>query len=95
MPCVACQELGVHAQPLPTEAHHLNAGGRAGQKRRGPEFSVPLCGWHHRGVPLGKVPANLMAAVYGPSLARQSKAFRARFGDDDHLLELTNKRMKP
>lgn len=93
MPCVACQLLGVHEQPSPTEAHHLNLGGKAGQKRRGDEFSIPLCGWHHRGVSHHNLPTSRMAAIYGPSLARQSVAFRARFGSDDRLLELTNRRI--
>jgi hypothetical protein len=32
-----------------------------------------------------------MEAVYGPSLARSSKAFHAAFGTDDELLARTNK----
>lgn len=32
-----------------------------------------------------------MTAIYGPSLAAQSKMFRAIYGSDDELLEITNR----
>jgi hypothetical protein len=94
LPCIACELLGVHNQPNETETHHLNLGGNAGQKRRGDDYSIPLCKWHHRGISLRHVDARVMAALYGPSLAKQSKAFRARLGSDDELLALTNERLE-
>jgi hypothetical protein len=94
LPCIACELLGIHMQPFPTESHHLNLGGRAGQKRRGNDFTIPLCGWHHRGLVSRHVDSNVMAALYGPSLAKQSKAFRTRLGTDDQLLALTNDRLE-
>lgn len=90
LPCVACSKRG-HPQPSRSEEHHLNLGGKAGQKRRGPEFTIPLCGWHHRGNQNSKMSSWTMTAIYGPSLAAQSKMFRAIYGSDDELLEITNR----
>lgn len=84
MPCLTCPGCGI------TEIHHLNGGGKAGQKRRGDEYTVPLGTWAHRGVPLAGWTAKQMEVTYGPSLARNSKAFRARYGTDDLLLRATN-----
>jgi hypothetical protein len=72
------------------EIHHLNLGGRAGQKRRGDEFTIPLCTWHHRGEPFNHFTVTRMREAFGPSLARTSKAFREAFGTDDELLAKTN-----
>ncbi len=80
--CVACrkEDLGI----TPADVHHLLSGGR----RLGHQHSIPLCPWHHRGAAIGS--RRDMAANYGPSLAHGSKAFRARYGSDEHLLEYTN-----
>ena len=91
--CVCCDMNGTHPQFMrcliaPVEIHHLNGGGHHGQKRRGDEFTVPLCGWHHRGV---GGPARNMALMYGPSWAKGSKPFRAVYGTDDELLALANR----
>jgi hypothetical protein len=77
--CIACAQNGRYSQP---EVHHLIYGG----KRRGDEFTVPLCPAHHRGV-------NHHESVHGPSLAHGSKPFRERFGSDDYLLAETNLRL--
>jgi hypothetical protein len=91
--CLACWYERVAVQWNPTEIHHLNEGGKAGQARRGDEFTVPLCSWHHRGEPPEGFTASEMRLTHGPSLARHSKAFRERFGTDDELLALTNRRI--
>jgi hypothetical protein len=88
LPCVAC-EIEEVAQPLPTEEHHLNGGGQAGQKRRGDDFSIPLCKWHHQARrPLG-MSTDAMTHLYGPSL-KDSRQFRLAYGSDDALLARTN-----
>lgn len=92
MPCIACR-LGNHEQIMPTEAHHLNLGGNAGQKRRGDDYSIPLCSWHHRSDTPPDVTKAAMTAKYGPSLATNSKAFRRHYGFDDDLLVETNMRL--
>jgi hypothetical protein len=100
LPCLACEKEKSSAekekppreykQPCPTTEHHLNLGGRAGQRRRGDDYSVPLCEWHHQGTPPVEVTASQAAFMYGPSLARTSKLFRATYGTDDQLLARTN-----
>lgn len=75
---------------VPAEIHHLNLGGKAGQARRGDDATIPLSPWHHRGEPLPGYTATQMRTQFGPSLARHSKAFRAKYGSDDELLDKTN-----
>ncbi len=88
--CVCCAlnlALGFRPSLFPVEIHHLNGGGHHGQKRRGDEFTIPLCTWHHRG--LG--PAAKLRDAYGPSWAKGSRPFRATYGTDNELLELANR----
>lgn len=94
LPCIACELFRVAHQPWPTTEHHLALGGHAGQKRRGDAFSIPLCRWHHQGYPLPHVASVVMASLYGPSYALQSRKFRERFGSDDELLTLTDKKLE-
>lgn len=93
LPCIACQSKG-YIQMQRSEAHHLNAGGHAGQKRRGDAYQVALCAWHHRAAVPPHFTAGEMEALLGPSLARNSREFRRVFGSDDYLLALTNERAK-
>jgi hypothetical protein len=90
--CLCCRMNRYHPDFLaclaPIEIHHLNGGGHHGQKRRGDEFTIPLCSWHHRGV---GGPAKAWTALYGPSWAKGSKPFRAVYGSDDELLALANR----
>jgi len=90
LPCIACQQVPVD-QCQATEEHHLCIS--SGQKRLGDEFSIPLCTHHHRGDPAAGVTASAMEALYGPSLARNPKAFRAQFGSDSLLLHRTNQEL--
>lgn len=75
---------------MPAEIHHLNEGGKAGQKRRGDEFTIPLSPWHHRGVVMTGHTRASMREQFGPSLAHESRAFRERYGTDDELLAKVN-----
>lgn len=81
--CIACRTRGVFSQ---ADVHHLLSGGR----RRGHQFTVPLCPYHHRGQPPDGVSMAEANRYYGPSLARAPKSFRAEFGDDETLLATTN-----
>ena len=86
--CLACRIRGYFAQ---CDVHHLNMGGKAGQKRRGNAFTIGLCPFHHRGVPLGHLSYNDARAMVGPSLAREPNRFRLLFGSDNSLLETQNR----
>ena len=91
MPCIACTLRG-REQNTVTEAHHLNIGGKHGQKRRGDRYTIPLCKWHHQGHVRFGWSKHQMAMKYGPSYALRSRAFREEFGPDDFLLAETDKR---
>ena len=93
MPCLACELEGRLDQCGPTEEHHLNFDGKAGQKRRGDDDTIPLGTWHHQGAPKRGYTAEKMAGLYGPSLKSQSKAFRATYGSDDELLARVNRKL--
>ena len=69
------------------DAHHLLSGGI----RRGHEYTIGLCPWHHRGVPPNDMSIKMARGIYGPSLMDGSKVFRAVYGTDDQLLERQNK----
>lgn len=91
--CIACRIEQARFTCGLVEVHHLNLGGKAGQVRRGHEFTIPLGEWHHRGAPLPGSTAASMAKAFGPSLARSSRAFRERYGTDDELLAEVNRRI--
>lgn len=77
--CIACRMLGLPW--MPCHVHHLTVGGRHGQKRRGHDYTIGLCPYHHVGED-----AHRWALELGPSYAREPRAFRERFGDDEALL---------
>ena len=92
-PCIACSTLverGLLAAwkaQGPCDYHHL----KSGNVRRGHEFGIALCGWHHRGlVDFGCTHAE-MRDHYGPSLMDGSRLFHETFGSDDELLARQNK----
>lgn len=87
--CVCCElwvkEHGGHRTGMEVEFnHHLRAGKRIGHTDGSGE-----CLWHHRGVQLDGVSEATMRLMYGPSRAKGSKPFRAVFGDDEYLRDLT------
>lgn len=88
MHCMVCPGCG------PTEIHHQNLGGRAGNKRLGDEYTIPLGAWAHRGVTLPGYTVAQMEDEFGPSLARSSKRFRERYGTDEMLLAVLNVRLE-
>jgi hypothetical protein len=93
--CIACRiegdKRGERRHNAQTQVHHLNKFGRAGQKRRGDDFTIPLCCWHHVSLPPDGKDSKWATENMGPSLAKQSKAFRERYGTDDDLLAYTNR----
>ena len=80
--CIACRKhnvLNYH-----TECHHL----LSGNKRRGHQFTIPLCPWHHRA--FTHLSREQARETWGPSLAEGSKPFHERYGSDEELLKMTN-----
>lgn len=88
--CIACRLRGWVNQ---CQVHHLNLGGHAGQVRRGDEFTIGLCPWHHVGEPIRGLTAHVCRMLYGPSLKVESRRFREEFGDDDTLLARVDARI--
>lgn len=88
--CICCRlndALGLDLPGNVLEVHHLLSGGR----RRGHRYTIVCCRWHHRGLCIyGRAWGN---QHLGPSLAYGSKPFHAHFGDDDHLLRLSDERI--
>lgn len=82
--CICCRKLG--KLRIPCQAHHLNLGGMAGQKRRGDLFTIGLCPWHHAGEYPNGHTEDGMLEEFGPSYKLHSRRFREKFGNDDALL---------
>lgn len=89
-PCMACVVLGEDdRQRCDAEGcdfHHM----KSGNIRRGHEFGIALCVWHHRGYPLSGLTSKQMRELFGPSLMDGSRLFHEAFGSDDVLLERQN-----
>lgn len=82
--CLACLQR-VQQYCIP-EIHHLLSGNR----RRGHQYTIPLCSYHHRRVPIGPMGLHEHRNLLGPSLAEEPRAFRQEFGDDETLLATAN-----
>jgi hypothetical protein len=64
---------------------------KAGQKRRGDEWTIGLCPYHHRGIPPEPLSVREAEKILGPSRVYSPRTFREKYGTDDELLEYTNK----
>ena len=79
--CICCRLKGLgHVEP--DINHSLTA-----RKRRGHDFTYPLCKWHHVGWLADGYTTETMTKAFGPSLAKGSKPFHAHFGSDDELTD--------
>lgn len=79
--CIVCDALG-HGL-VPCQLHHILVGGKHGQKRRGHDFTIGLCLWHHVGEPMAGLSHSACGDRYGPSYAREPRRFRQEIGTDD------------
>lgn len=71
--CIVCLERGLGK--VACEKHHLLTTGRHGNgKRRGEQFTVGLCSYHHSGI-------GTPTAELGPSYAREARRFRELYPD--------------
>lgn len=85
MRCVCCEMDGV-AQPSPTEVDHLVDKGYR-KHSGGHDATIPLCGWHHRGLCLNGWTAERMRAHFGPSFALTKRLATVFYGAKRELLE--------
>lgn len=88
-PCMACESLDGEFQRCDAEGcdyHHM----KSGNIRRGHEYGIALCVWHHRGHPLPGLNSRQMRELFGPSLMDGSRLFHETYGNDDELLAKQN-----
>lgn len=78
--CICCRIEG-----QPSDVHHLvDRGSRAASG--GDYATVPLCEWHHRGVPRNGLRPSEALFHFGPSLALQKRLFIRTYGTERELL---------
>jgi len=82
--CIVARRLGLGF--VPGEIHHLTEGGRTISQ----DHTVCLNPWSHRGEVWGQWTAAQCRRVFGPSLAREKRAFHAEYGDNVSLLVYQN-----
>jgi len=89
--CIACRmnaRYGFTTTPLnlnnKLEMQHLLSGGR----RRGHDYTVCLCEFHHQGkrLPHPEMGYRQHAVLYGPSFGRELTRFRQLYGREDEQL---------
>lgn len=85
--CICCKSYGIHNEWV--QIHHIIDG----NKRMGHQFTIPLCYWHHEGVPPEGLTKQETQDKVGPSL-KSKKLFNEVFGSEILLLEYTNDFLK-
>lgn len=86
--CIVSHRLGIGW--VPADIHHLLIGGKHGQKRRGHLFTIGLNRWSHMGETFNGLTVDQCMEMFGPSYAKQPRAFRQLIGNDDELLSYQN-----
>jgi hypothetical protein len=89
--CICCAKEGF--KDVPVDVHHLVDNGYR-KHSGGDKATLPLCPWHHRGVPPGGLSAAEAEKRAGPSMARNKKRFIQRYGTERELLAETNQRIE-
>ena len=92
--CLACRMNRLRGIATATfrksdiEIHHILSGGR----RIGHESTICLCHYHHQGkrLPFRNEGYKAQAQIFGPSLERDPRWFRAMYGNELDLLEQQN-----
>lgn len=80
--CIACRKEGRFSQ---VDIHHIVDKGYR-KHSGGSAATIPLCPWHHRGIPLDGMRINETCGLLGPCLAKHKKYFIQRYGDERSLL---------
>ena len=82
--CVACM-LATRGTQAP-DVHHITSGGR----RKGDDYTIGLCPYHHRGYIMEGQSKQSMMGVFGPSLAFGKRTFNEFFGSEQILWLVQN-----
>lgn len=86
--CIACYLDGRNACGA-VETHHVKLGNR----QVGHRFTIELGAWHHQGIKPSALSAVVVEQLFGPSLARNPRAFHERYGSDQALLDAQDRRL--
>lgn len=92
MRCIACEIMRVQ-QPFPTEVDHDVSNGYR-RLSGGHMATIPLDGWHHRGICIEGVNEAEMACAYGPSFALEKRKAVEWYGSKRDLLAIVDKRLE-
>jgi hypothetical protein len=91
--CIACRiERERYGRSLthdcgPTEIEHQTISGRQISQLA----TIALGSFHHRAICIDGLTTSEMTELFGPSQAKGSKPFHARYGDNQILLELQDR----
>ena len=91
--CLCCylnEQQGLAAAPSYDTKQHCNLGGLHGAPNLGERYTFILCAWHHCAILPEGWTTSAATDCFGPSLAKGSKPFRARYGSDEELIALTD-----
>ena len=89
--CVCCRIIGFPILSVPLEMHHIVDRGYRSHSG-GNVATLPLCRWHHQGVPPSvHMTKKIARAILGPALADGKRPFIQRWGTERELLERVNK----
>lgn len=91
MGCICCSIEGIGY--VPVDVHHLVDKGYR-KHSGGNQSTLPLCPWHHRGVPPTGMSADDALFYAGPSLELHKKRFIETYGTERELLALVDKRLE-
>lgn len=81
--CICCFKEGFPG--VPVDAHHLVDKGYR-EHSGGNAATLPLCPWHHRGVPPSGLSESAALFTAGPSLALHKRRFIQTYGTERELL---------
>jgi len=82
--CIACHIKGKRSE---AQIHHV----LSGHYRQSHDETIPLCPYHHEGVPPGEYTVSMMeSAGAGPPGPPRAPRFKAEFGDEEGLISATN-----
>jgi hypothetical protein len=84
--CIACRQEGRNA--VQADVDHEVIGG----KRTGHNRTIPLCPWHHRGIPPFNWTASMARIELGPTKCNEMREFYERFGSFSEMVDATNER---
>lgn len=81
--CICCLKEGYKG--VPVDVHHLVDKGNR-RASGGHSATLPLCPWHHRGIPPSGFTEDTAVSFAGPSLALHKKRFIRTYGTERELL---------